>query len=440
VAAVVVGLALLASACSSDDDGGGASTDTTSGSTENVAVDAPGVSDTEIRYSVLSTATNDPMGQCGLPCFATGVQAYFDYVNTEKGGVYGRKLVAEDLVDDEFGKNQEKALEIIAADDTFGTFASTAVPSGYQSLADEGIPLYVWASNPVAMNGNDGIWGENTVRCLQVGCWDRVVPYLMKVSGRHKLAAVGYGIAQSSKDCAQNQAKSVEQAKDQIGADAESVYVNDELQFGMPNGAAPEVTAMKDAGADIMATCIVNSDVKTIMQEAKRQGLDILPLLTNIDDEALVSAAGAFDGGYFRNAVRPFTADLNDAQKKYLEYTEKNGGKVAEVSIYGWINAALAYQGLLEAGPDFPREKVIEGTNTLTGFTADGLTAPMDWTTGHVAPTPEDPSKNQYECYGLAKVVDSELELVGDPEKPFTCWPGGSWQWEDGWPEAMSFD
>jgi hypothetical protein len=373
VAAVVVGLALLASACSSDDDGGGASTDTTSGSTENVAVDAPGVSDTEIRYSVLSTATNDPMGQCGLPCFATGVQAYFDYVNTEKGGVYGRKLVAEDLVDDEFGKNQEKALEIIAADDTFGTFASTAVPSGYQSLADEGIPLYVWASNPVAMNGNDGIWGENTVRCLQVGCWDRVVPYLMKVSGRHKLAAVGYGIAQSSKDCAQNQAKSVEQAKAQIGADAESVYVNDELQFGMPNGAAPEVTAMKDAGADIMATCIVNSDVKTIMQEAKRQGLDILPLLTNIDDEALVSAAGAFDGGYFRNAVRPFTADLNDAQKKYLEYTEKNGGKVAEVSIYGWINAALAYQSRLLPGeghrghqhPDRVHRRRPDGTDGL---------------------------------------------------------------------------
>ncbi|HEY6533477.1 MAG TPA: ABC transporter substrate-binding protein [Acidimicrobiales bacterium] len=447
VIAVLVGL--LAAVCSSSDDSqddnGGGSSDTSAASgdlAENVPVDAPGVTDTEITYSVLASATGDPTGQCGLPCFETGIQAYFDYVNTEKGGIYGRRLVAAEGIDDEFGKNLEKALEVIAADDTFGTFSNSSLPTGYQSFADEQIPLYVWASNPVAMQGNESIWGENTVRCLQIGCWDRVVPYLMKVSGRHKLATVGYGIAQSSKDCAQNQAQSVEQAKAQIGSDAEAVYVNDNLPFGMPNGAAPEVTAMKNAGADIMATCIVNSDVKTIMQEAKRQGLDILPLLTNIDEEALVSAAGAFDGGYFRNAVRPFAADLNEAQEKYNEYVEKNGGKTAEITLYGWINAALAYEGLVQAGPDFSREKVVEGTNTLTGFTAAGLTAPMNWTTGHTAPTPTDTSNNnEFECYGISKIDGGELVLEGDPAKPFTCWPGtDDWQWTSGWPQDMSFD
>jgi hypothetical protein len=445
--AVVAIFGLLGAACSSSDKNSSPSDTSGTGTTaagslnENVPVTAPGVTSSEIKYSVLATATNDPTGQCGLPCYVTGIEAYFDYVNTELGGIYGRKLTIDTPIDDEFSKNQEKALDIISANDTFGVFTVATLPTGWQAMADEGIPMYIWASQPVAMQGNENIWGENTTRCLQVGCWDRVVPYTMKVAGRHKLAAVGYGIAQSSKDCAENQAKSVEQAKAQIGPDAEAVYVNTDLAFGVPNGAAAEVTAMKNAGADIMATCIVNSDVKTIMQEAKRQGLDILPLLTNADDSALASGAGLFDGGYFRNAVRSFQGDLNTTQQNYLKYTAKNGGQVAEISQYGWIDAALAYEGLVQAGPDFSRAKVVTGTNTLTGFTAGGLTAPMNWTTGHTAPTPTDASNaNEFECYSVAKIVNSKLELVGDPAKPFTCWPGQTWQWNDGQPTFQSFD
>ena len=300
----------------------------------------------------------------------------------------------------------------------------------------------MWASNPVAMQGNDSIWGENTVRCLAVGCWDRVVPYQMKISGRHKLATVGYGIAQSSKDCAQNQAQSVAQSVDMIGADAEAVYVNDDLAFGVPNGAAAEVTAMKNAGADILATCIVNTDVKTIMDEAKRQGLDILPLLTNINESQLSGSGGAFDGGYYRNASRPFSADLNEAQQKFDEYVAKNGGPTDEVTMVGWIVANLAYQGLLDAGPDFSREKVVAATNSLTGFTAEGLTAPMNWTTGHDAPTPTDTSNNnEFECYGIQKIENNKLVLEGEASAPFTCWPGADdWQWTSGWPQSKSFD
>jgi hypothetical protein len=440
VAALLVALALLAAACTSDSGGDDEGSPPDSG--DVVQVDAPGVSDTEIRFSVLSTASNDPTGQCGLSCFATGIQAYFDYVNTEKGGVHGRQLVAEDLVDDEFGKNQEKALEIIADDDTFGTFSASAIPTGFQAFADEEIPLYVWASNPVAMKGNETIFGEARPRCLEVGCWDRSVPYQMKISGRHKLAVVGYGVAQSSKDCAQNQDQSVDIYKDEIGADAETVYMNDELQFGMPNGVAPEITAMKDAGANILSTCIVNNDTKALMLEAERQGLDIIPLLPQgYNDGELATMGGAFDGGYIRNTLRSFQGDLNEAQEKYLEYTEKNGGPLSEVTYYGWINAALAYQGLVDAGPDFSRQKVVDATNQLTGFTAGGLTPPQNWSKGHEPPTPDDPSLgNEFECFLFAEIVDSKFELVGDAAAPFHCWEGTNFDWESGWPESKSFD
>jgi hypothetical protein len=89
-----VALALLAAACSSSDDS--PSPDDTQASSgngdtsQNVPVDAPGVTDTEIRFSALGTETNNPLGNCVLSCLADGVNAYFDYVNTEKGGIYGR--------------------------------------------------------------------------------------------------------------------------------------------------------------------------------------------------------------------------------------------------------------------------------------------------------------------------------------------------------------
>jgi hypothetical protein len=445
VLAVLFGL--LAAACGSSDDksdDGGASKGTAAPGdlTEKVDVDAPGVSDSEIRYSILATATGNPTGQCLMECYATGIEAYFDYVNTEMGGIYGRQLVADDRVDDEFGKNQEKALDILAADDTFGTFGNSVLPTGWQSLADEGVPMYVWSTNPTAMQGNESIFGEMTVRCLSVGCWDRAVPYQMKLSGRHKLASIGYGIAQSSKDCAQNLKGSVEEAKDMIGSDAETVYLNDNLAFGVPNGVAPEVTAMKNAGADILATCIVNNDTKAIMQEARRQGLDIVPLIPQgYDEDTLDQMGQAFDGGYIRGTVRSLQADLVPIQEKYLEYVAKNGGQQSEVTIYGWINAMLAVEGLKQAGPDFSREKVIDGTNALTGWTAEGFTLPLDWTTGHEAPTPDDASNaNEYECYNIMQIKGGEFVMAGDKAKPFTCWPGDTWQWTDGWPQDMSFD
>jgi len=447
VAAIALSLALLASACSSDeggsDEGDNSGTTAPAALDEKVDVDAPGVTDTEIRYSVLATETNNPAGTCVLSCYANGIRAYFDYVNTEFGGIYGRKLVADDLVDDEFLKNQEAALEIIAADNTFGTFGNSPVPTGWQSLADEGIPLYVWATNPTAMAGNESIFGEVTPRCYTAECPDRAVPYLMKISGKHKLASVGYGIADSSKMCAKYQEQGVEKYKDQIGSDAEVAYFNDDMQYGFPNGVAPEITAMKNAGANILSACIDNAGMKTLIQEAQRQDLDILPLLPQgYDNDFIAQQGGVYDGGYLRNSIRSFQADLNEAQQKFREYMQKLDYQESEVSIYGWINAALAYEGLKQAGPDFSRQKVVDATNTLTDFTAGGLTAPQNWVIGHEAPTIDDAETvgQKYECYNIMTIENDAFQLVGDPSKPFTCWPGTSWEWEQGEPEALSFE
>jgi hypothetical protein len=71
----------------------------------------------------------------------------------------------------------------------------------------------------------------------------------------------------------------------------------------------------------------------------------------------------------------------------------------------GWIAADLAYQGLVEAGPEFDRAKVIAATNTLTAYSADGLINPIDWSRQHVPPTQDDPKTHG--SSGVRRHVDS---------------------------------
>ena len=58
------------------------------------AVDAPGVSDTEIRFRSISTITGNPLGTDIGNAYNEGIEAYFAWRNSE-GGIYGRDLVLE---------------------------------------------------------------------------------------------------------------------------------------------------------------------------------------------------------------------------------------------------------------------------------------------------------------------------------------------------------
>ena len=65
-------------------------TTTTADLTKNVPVDAPGVSDTEIKVAAITTNSNNPTGSYAP--LADGIKAYFAMIN-DGGGIYGRKLV-----------------------------------------------------------------------------------------------------------------------------------------------------------------------------------------------------------------------------------------------------------------------------------------------------------------------------------------------------------
>jgi len=360
-------LALVAAACGSDDKSEGGSSDTTkapSGATTKVS--APGVTDTEIRFASFGTNSNNPLGTCVLKCYDEGVKAYFAYVNS-KGGVFGRKLVLTDELDDELTKNKEKALELVSKNDAFGIFSATQFPSGYEDIIKAKIPFYVWMIHP-AQSSAENVFGNAAPPCID--CTTQTVPYIAKLSKAKKVAALGYGISPNSQICANGIKKSVEKYSDGIGG-AHVVYVNDHLEFGLKNGVGPEVSAMKKAGVDLVAACLDLNGMKTIAQEMERQGMGDVPMQhPNTYDAEFVKAAGdLFEGDYVSVGFRPFEANAGkSALDTYKTWMDKSGAdRISEISMDGWINATTAVESIKRAGENFDRAKVIEPTGRAMG-------------------------------------------------------------------------
>lgn len=452
-ALAVAAVALLLAACSNSSDkkttssatgasGSGASSASGDISSHVAISGVPGVTDTEIRYSSLGTNSNNPLGTCVLDCFDNGIKAYFDFRNSQ-GGIYGRKLVLSKELDDQLGSNQQKALEIISANDTFGTFTAAQIASGWADLASNGIPTYTWAINPAQTVGHPEIFGNAATACIN--CTSRGAALEAKTAGAKKVAALGYGVSENSKECADFAKTSIEKYSSDIGG-AQFVYLNDNLDFGLANGVGPEVTAMKQAGVDFIIGCIDLNGMKTVAQELQRQGMRQTVKMShaNTYDQKFVQDAGdLFLGDIVGVGFRPFEADPGSSQlKDFHEWMAKAGKAETELAMDGWINADLAYQGLVAAGPNFDRAKVIEGSNTkLTNFTAGGLIPAIDWSRQHDAPTQDDPAGHgpKQECIAMVTIGSgAKFQIVGDPAKPWQCWPGNTRDWSDPVPTDFS--
>jgi hypothetical protein len=445
----VLGLVLAACGNSGDDDDGaatGTTSDDADADDEAASGDrdtfveisgVPGVTDDEISYSVIGTEAGNPLGTCILDCYVAGIEAYFAFRNSE-GGIYGRDLVVSEVLDDELANNQVRALDVISADDTFGNFNATLAPSGWGDLDQAAIPTYVWGIHGNEMAGREHIFGHIQGPCSD--CTGRGLPWVVGQAGASRVATLGYGITETSRLCAHGSADSVEMYGGDV--DAEVAYVKDDLAYGLPNGIAPEVTAMKDAGVDFIAGCIDLNGMKTLAQELQRQGMDDVTLYhPNTYDQAFVEEnADLFEGDYVTVQFLPFEAEAEGTPlEDFQQWMDETGGEVSEQSMVGWINADLAFQSLLVAGPEFDRQSVVDATNEMTDYDAGGLINPIDWTRQHAAVVDGDPSTDYaQECAPLVQIHDGAFETVGPSDEPWMCWPNDNQDWSE--PTPTSFN
>lgn len=174
-------LGTVAAACGnsgSDDNNATGGTTTTTAGGSKVALDVPGVTADEIRFASFGTNSNNPLGTCVLDCYDDGIKAYFAWRNSE-GGVDGRKLVLSKELDDELSKNQQRAIEIVAANDVFGAFSATQIANGWKDIAKAGIPLYTWSIHPES-SGLDSVFGYTGATCYT--CTRRATAYIAKLA------------------------------------------------------------------------------------------------------------------------------------------------------------------------------------------------------------------------------------------------------------------
>jgi ABC-type branched-subunit amino acid transport system substrate-binding protein len=378
-------------------------------------VDQPGVTDKEIKVGGVATVSGDPTGNTLGDSF-DGVEAYFDYVNSTEGGVFGRKLVLDSKRDDALANNRAEVQGLLSQDEVFAAMPMAAdLFSGADLLEKAGTPTFgvniqaEWGSED-NKPGPANFFGQyGSFHCFTCGLPTPMV-WLAKKLGLERVGIVAYQVPQSAA-CAtglENSFKKYPVAK--------VVFLDKSLQFGNPDYSA-QVAKMKDEGVDYVITCIDGNGTVNLAREMKKQGLDAVQILPNAYDHELISKnADLLDGDYSFTPFAPFeTKPKPPGLKLYDKWIKKAGGARNEHSLDGWLNADLFVTGLKAAGPDFTQQKVVDAINKITDYRAQGLLPGVDWTVAHE----QDPA-----CYSMMKIVKGSFKpMFGKPGKPFICLP-----------------
>jgi len=183
---------------------------------------------------------------------------------------------------------------------------------------------------------------------------------------------------------------------------------------------------MQQAGSQLVVTCMQASDNVTLARDIQQYGLTIKQDWLNGYDKSLLDQySSLMQGVYVYNAASvPFEAANKatfgntyagmqtyiSAMTKYEPAYIYNG-----VAFQGWQSAALIVAGIKAAGSNLTQANVVAATNKITSFTAGGVSAPVDWSNGHVGYT--EPN-----CSTVVRVKGSHYVIVfRKGRQVFTC-------------------
>jgi branched-chain amino acid transport system substrate-binding protein len=398
--------------------GGSGTTVSAADLSKNVPVSAPGVTNDSIGVVTITSTTNILGGTYGQ--LSDGVQAYFDYVNST-GGIYGRQLKILKRRDDQMLKNQQTVKASLSQDKAFATFIATPLFNGYPDLADSNplMPTFVWNINP-EFAGPTNFFGSIGAICQ--GCVGQGLPFLAAKNGFKNVGVIAYGSTQSSKDCGTGFKKSFEKYPV-----AKVAFFDNNVGFAQPD-LSSQVAQMKKANVDLIVTCIDTKEALILAKEIKRQGLKAVQVLPNAYDTGFISDNAQYvEGDFVATQFVPVEAQSQIPEMKtLLEWMQKANKAPTEMRIEGWILANQFVTGLKLAGPEFSQQKVIDGLNSQTAFTANGLIRPIDWTRQHNDPTGHPEYDYKDDCGIGVKVENGKFVVYsGQGDKPWTCYIGG---------------
>jgi ABC-type branched-subunit amino acid transport system substrate-binding protein len=432
VLTVALALALLAAACGNSKSGTSSTTTAKSGPTtpETTASSADltknlprpgvnGVTDSQIGVTVITAKTNPLGGKYHE--YIDGVNAYFKMIN-DAGGIYGRKLVVLKDRDDNTGLlNTQMTTAAIADDKPFAVFEATQMLAGADLLAKAGIPTFIWnidaefASTPRSDHSN--IFGSYPALCFT--CAGPYLPWLAIQNGFTKAGIIGYGVNAASKGCAVAQRDSY----NKFGNGKVTVaFFDNTLPFAAD--VAADVAKMKQAGVQLISTCVDTNEALKIAKEVKKQGLNAVQDMPNAYDHDFVKQnADVLEGSFLQpQYVAKENQPQSPATQQYYDKIQAITSDPVELTEFGWIMAQMFVDGLKGAGPEFTQQKVIDFLNSQTAYNSGGLVPDINWTTGHINPVTHPEVRAAMTCVIAMQIKNGAfVPFKEEPGKPWTC-------------------
>jgi branched-chain amino acid transport system substrate-binding protein len=378
-----------------------------------------GVTDKTIRIAVITAKTNPIGGRYHE--YIDGIRAYFKVIN-DQGGIYGRKLVVVSDRDDVVGlQNVQQTTSSLADDNAFATFEATQQLTGADMLAKAHMPTFIWNIDPematTPTSDHSNIFGTNPAICFS--CPGPLNPWLAEKNGFTKVGILAYGVSAESKLCATGTRDAY---KKYSAGKVQVVFFDDSLPFAADLTA--DVANMKDAGVQYVNTCMDTNEVVKLQKEMQKQGLKAVQSLPNAYDHDFVrDNAALFEGNFVESLYTPWETDpQSPATKAYLAGIKAITNDPVELTEFGWINAMQFVDGLKGAGPEFTQQKVINYLNAQRAYDAEGLVAPIDWSTGHIDPMKHAEVRAKLQCMPIMQVKGGKFVLFNGPsDKPWTC-------------------
>lgn len=405
----LVCLVTVAAACGNESSSPAKTAKKTNDTT--ATVDQPGVTKDTIRVggvASISNPLNAPYGD-----MFKGVKAYFAKVNSE-GGIYGRKLEVVSERDDQIANNLKEVQGLLTEDNVFAAVGLATIFdfSGATELEKAGIPSFGWNINTDWNKPN--LFGNSGALCI--GCDGIELPWVAKELKKKTIGILTYGNTENSKKCGDGIVKSFEKYPT-----AKVGYRSDAHSFGDTDYSV-DVRQMKEAGVELITTCLDNNAVLSIAKESRAQNLDAIQYLPNGYDQEFMKANGEFfQDAIVRVPFVPFETKPQPAGlAEYLKWMDKQGDPPNEYTTYGWMNGVMLVEGLKGAGPNFTQQKVVDALNSMTKDTAGGLLHGIDWTKQHTR------TRNPQSCAAYVKVDGSKfVPTFSKQGKPFVCFKEG---------------
>jgi len=337
--------------------------------TASPAAAVPGITDTEIVLGSHAALTGT-YGAVYTPVIK-GLQAYFEYVNAEKGGVCGRKIVLR-TEDDQFDPalamdairklvEQDKIFAAIAG---VGTAAHSAV---WEYLNERGIPdlwpitgAHKWGADPKAHPWTVAAIPDYFVEATIYGKYisdnypgKKVgILYQNDDFGRDQIAGLTAGL-----DPSKNQIVS-QQSYETTAVDVRS-----------------QVTNLKDAGAEVVLCSCIPGYTAQAIKGANRMGWKPQWIVSLVNSDPVMfqyASPQDMEGTLSAQADKLIEWTDDPAIAEHLEIMRKyGGGAPGNFSVVGQLVGELTVEALNRTCDDLTREGVIKAVESIKDYQSD---------------------------------------------------------------------